>query len=449
MQKQGFKPVPLTPAQRRMWEDTLAACSYIGPGFVHVIYTMLLNSSDDEVALFTDDISTAAGTDGYQLIFKPDRFFKYTLMERVFIVFHEVMHEILAHCVASYAFMLKGQIVLAGKALPFDQMFANIVQDLGINATLIAAKMGAFNKEWLFREGAGDEMKEWVGLYFEMWKDQPKGHMPPPSHGGQGDQKGKGGKNSPKNPPPNSPGAGNAPGRFDEHLEPHQSRGIDPHEAPERNQQAWEQAVNTAMEIQRAHGKLPGALEHFFKEVLKPKVEWTDHMRGEIVRLSGSGAYNWRKLDRRLVVRGIGAPSITGHTCGLVDIGIDTSGSIFQDKTLLARFIGETAGILEDVNPEKVRLMWCDTTIKRVDIIHDMDDLRRVIAVVPGGGGTDFRPVFDYISDNDERPDVLVYLTDMYGSFPKHEPDYPVIWASISGEKAPWGKLVRVPVHTE
>ena len=66
-----------------------------------------------------------------------------------------------------------------------------------------------------------------------------------------------------------------------------------------------------------------------------------------------------------------------------------------------------------------------------------------------GGGGTSFIPVFEYIEKNDLRPDALIYLTDLAGRFPEHEPDFPVIWGAICEGTAPFGKVVRIPVHEE
>ena len=219
---------------------------------------------------------------------------------------------------------------------------------------------------------------------------------------------------------------------------------------PERNEIAWEQAVNTAMEIQRAQGKLPGSMEHFFQSVLKPNVDWTEHVRGELVRISGSDTYDWQKLDRRLAARGIGSPGLSGFSCGLIVVGCDSSGSIFADKTLLDRFLGETAGMLEDLNPREVRFVTCDTVVKQAVVLEDIDDLRRM-EVIKGGGGTSFVPVFDYIHENDLVPDVLIYLTDMAGTFPEHEPDYPVIWGNIepSVTTAPFGKVVMIPTDKD
>ena len=59
-----------------------------------------------------------------------------------------------------------------------------------------------------------------------------------------------------------------------------------------------------------------------------------------------------------------------------------------------------------------------------------------------GGGGTDFRPVFDYVQQHGYQPSCMIFLTDLYGDFPKHAPEYPVMWVASNNEKAPWGTTV-------
>ena len=69
-----------------------------------------------------------------------------------------------------------------------------------------------------------------------------------------------------------------------------------------------------------------------------------------------------------------------------------------------------------------------------------------------GGGGTDFRPVFEHIDgdkNEDEPPVCVVYLTDLDGSFPNVEPDYPVLWCVPEGSccgsrPPPFGEIVAV-----
>jgi len=123
-----------------------------------------------------------------------------------------------------------------------------------------------------------------------------------------------------------------------------------------------------------------------------------------------------------------------------VMIAIDTSGSIGNSE--LHQFLGEVEGILASC-PSKVWLVWCDTTIGRVDEVTS-DDLP--LEVTPrGGGGTDFRPVFDYWKECEGSPSCLIYLTDLYGMFPDTEPDFPVLWVAtpVSGG-APWGEVVTL-----
>ena len=430
--------VKLDPTQLRMWEDTLSALSWIAPGFVHIAYTMLNSTGNTHLALFTLSLPGTAATDGFQLIFNPQRFFKYNLMQRVFIVLHEIMHEILNHCRVSFTFRLAKAITVAGKSLPWDDDFANRIQDYVINAILIASKFGEFSKDWLYDVTIATDQDDWVSTYFRQWKNK-KNICPPPPKPGQGkpgDQPGQG------KPGPSEPGQG----RFDCHLDPGEGTGKDPIEEQERNEGAWEQAVNTAMEIQRAQGKLPASMEKFFMNVLQPKVDWTEHIRGLIMRIFGAGAYDWRKLDRRLVTRRIGAPGMTGFGAKLVIIAYDTSGSIFVDPLAIDRFRGETCGIMEDVGPELCIVAECDAKMQKTTELTDPSDLR-LIPVVKGGGGTDFRPVFKWIEDEGLEPDVLLYLTDGDGTFPSHAPEYPVIWGDISKspQKYKWGHVVDVP----
>jgi len=63
-----------------------------------------------------------------------------------------------------------------------------------------------------------------------------------------------------------------------------------------------------------------------------------------------------------------------------------------------------------------------------------------------GGGGTDFRPPFEYLESEDIIPAAAIYLTDgeCY-SFPE-EPDYPVMWIIDNKRTAdpPFGEVIRI-----
>jgi len=61
-----------------------------------------------------------------------------------------------------------------------------------------------------------------------------------------------------------------------------------------------------------------------------------------------------------------------------------------------------------------------------------------------GGGGTRFTPVFDWLDQQGETPDLVVYFTDAEGEFPKQEPRMPVLWLVKGRAKVPWGQRVQL-----
>ena len=109
-------------------------------------------------------------------------------------------------------------------------------------------------------------------------------------------------------------------------------------------------------------------------------------------------------------------------------------------------FFAEVSGILEDIKPKNLFLVWCDARVHRVDHCSDAADLNAIRAKkAPGGGGTSFVPVFDWVTKEGLTPDALVYLTDGEGTFPS-APNYPVIWGNIqTGSKYPFGDVVDGP----
>lgn len=411
----------LTPEQQRAWDTTRAALLWNNPAFTHVLYSMMNSKSRKNVALFTRDprILTAA-TDGVNLIINPDYFFKFSLGERIFIVAHEIMHCILDHCGMGMALRKRGEVGYpSGKRLPYDDELMNVALDLVVNDLLIESKTGTFNKEWLHDKKYGTFKDSSIDVYERIFKQK---------NGGGGGQQPPTGK------------------RFDQHMQPGAGNGQDPTAAQgARNPQEWSTAVASANAAAKAQGKLPAALEAFFGALLEPVVSWQEKIQAFFNRKVGSGSYNWRRPDRRLIVRDIYAPGRSGFGAGCVVIGFDTSGSIYADKTLIDRFLAEVSGILSDVKPKRLVVLWCDAAVHRYDDIDELTDLKGLKPV--GGGGTDFRPVFKWVREQGIEPDAVVYLTDGYGTFPKHEPSYPVLWGNISGKSVtyPWGEVVDIP----
>lgn len=416
------KACALTAAQEKLWSDTRVALLWHCPAFSHIFYSMLDNAGSKHVAMFTHDVPIAA-TDGLNLLLNPDTFFKYNLNERIFICAHEIMHCIWNHCGLMHSFMRRGKVSYPdGTSLPYDQETMNIATDLVINDCLIESKVGLFNKDWLHDPSYAVAKDSAIDAYRKVYR-QRQGRGKKPGDG----PKGKG---------------------FDEHLPPGTSQGKDPTTtASGRNDVEWATQVAAAANAARLQGKLPAGLERLLGELLEPQVDWKDKITALFARKVGSGSYDWRRADRRLIVRDIYAPGRSGFGAGCVVIAVDTSGSIGDNE--LQMFFGEMGGILDDVKPRRMVVIWCDAAVNRVDEVEEATDLVALKKKgAPGGGGTNFIPVFEEIAKMGLEPDALVYLTDGYGSFPREAPGYVTIWGNISTPGSvsyPFGDVVDIP----
>jgi predicted metal-dependent peptidase len=415
----------LTPKQEKLWSDTRVSLLWHCPAFSHIFYTMLDNAGSKHIALFTEEVPIAA-TDGSNLLLNPTTFFAYNLHERIYIVAHEIMHCVWNHCGLMQGFIKRGKIAYPdGTTLPYDSETMNIATDLVINDLLIESKVGAYNKDWLHDTSLAVSTDSAIDAYKKVFKANPP------------DKKGKKGG-----------GTGPSGKSFDQHLPPGTSQGKDPDQANAgRNEAEWKTNVAAAASAAKAMGKLPAGLERLLGEILNPQVCWKEHIASLMARKLGSGSYNWQAPDRRMITRDIYIPGRSGFGAGTVVVGCDTSGSIGPKE--LDMFFAEMSGILEDVRPKRLVIMWCDAKVDQVNECEEAGDLNEVRSKpVPGGGGTSFIPVFEMIEEMGLIPEALVYLTDGFGSFPTESPPYPTIWGSITpkgGVTYPFGDVVQVP----
>lgn len=425
------KEVELTPQQHRAWEQMRAKLMMCAPGFTHILYKMMNPERKDKKAIFTDDPAIPiAATDGLYLFLNVNTIFQWKLSDRVFVMIHEIAHCMFNHPVTFHMARLAKQVRFTdGTSLPYEEQVMQHAADYMINDMIVEAKLEGVSlpQEVLHNS----QLITYKDNLFEAYRKLYKASD--------------GGKKSPdgKNP---APGQG---GGFDIVLQPGKAEAKDPTVAAQgRSDQEWKVAVSAANAINKTQGKLPGSFQHVFGEIMEPQVPWQDYIMGFFKRRLGGGSYNFRKADRTLIARlpvPIFAPARTGYGAENVIVAVDTSGSV--DEKTLNLFFGELKGILEDVKPENIYVLWCDAKLHRVDQLdRDADLLELKRKGAPGRGGTDFCPVFKHVEKMNVKVDALVYLTDGDGTFPAHGPSYPVLWGNIKkGQKYPWGEVVDVP----
>ena len=196
----------------------------------------------------------------------------------------------------------------------------------------------------------------------------------------------------------------------------------------------WKVALKQAAVVAKYQGRLPAGMERIITDFLDPKLSRKEILR-TLLTSTAKDDYTWTRPNRRYMGRGIILPSLHVPRMGKIIVAIDTSGSIGEKE--LAEFLAEIRAILFDCRPEKLVIVQCDAAVHEWT---ELDPFDEVNITMKGGGGTDFCPVFDRIEQEcgaGDPPNALVYLTDLYGSFPDEAPaGYPVIWAANNDKTA-------------
>ena len=133
---------------------------------------------------------------------------------------------------------------------------------------------------------------------------------------------------------------------------------------------------------------------------------------------------------------------------GTLAVIIDTSGSV--DSDALAAFWSEVREVAAEVEPERTVVLQVDAAVQDEEHYAPGELPERI--VVKGRWGTDFRPGFERLAEQDIRPAVCLYFTDMdCDRYPETEPDFSVVWVdysrrapAVSIQPPPWGEHIRI-----
>lgn len=121
------------------------------------------------------------------------------------------------------------------------------------------------------------------------------------------------------------------------------------------------------------------------------------------------------------------------HNIRELVIAIDTSGSVQGD--VVQSFLQKTFNIFEQrenfFSYFNIHILQCDMLIRESMVIHTANEFQNYIdhMEIKGLGGTDFRPVFQYVDERIadhtfKKLGGLLYFTDGDGIYPKYSPSY-------------------------
>ena len=204
----------------------------------------------------------------------------------------------------------------------------------------------------------------------------------------------------------------------------------------EEQAREWQVAVTQATAVARQAGKVPAGLDRTLEGAAEAAIDWRELLRrlwSDTIPVD----YSWLRPNRRHLWTGLYLPGVVREGAGEVAIAVDCSGSVSPRQLRL--FEAEVRSILEGQHPARVYVLYFDAVVHKVETYEagQRIDLNPV-----GGGGTEFGPCFEWLDGRRIQPQSLVFLTDLYGSFPPSAPAYPVLWASTGGRKAPFGQVI-------
>ena len=240
-----------------------------------------------------------------------------------------------------------------------------------------------------------------------------------------------------------------------------------------RTEADW-QTISQRMQVDmetfgKKRGDLPGALTQNLLAVNRERYDYTGFLKkfavmGEAMKINDDEfdyifyTYGLQLYEKMPLIEPLEYKDIKAIKEFV--IAIDTSGSTSGE--LVQKFVQKTYNILRSTESffSKINLhiIQCDADIqedKKITCQEDFDEYLKTMKI-RGLGGTDFRPVFEYVEKlraDQEFTNLkgLIYFTDGYGVFPAKKPDYDTAFVFVEDEYnnpdvPPWAiKLVLQP----
>lgn len=173
---------------------------------------------------------------------------------------------------------------------------------------------------------------------------------------------------------------------------------------------------NALRQGQIAANKLVGEGESHsmlgISDLLAPKVDWRQQLMDwatQVVR--GQDSSSWRRVNRRYLGQDTYMPGMVRTSVKELVLAVDTSGSVSQQE--LTRFLSEIASMCDTLSPEKLHIMYWDSSVEKHEIYEGHNTASAVESTKPsGGGGTDPRCVQTHMAEKKITPDGVIIFTD-------------------------------------
>lgn len=192
--------------------------------------------------------------------------------------------------------------------------------------------------------------------------------------------------------------------------------------------------INKKMKEQ---GELPKDLKRLFPELYLDSIDWRAELH-RYLNIHAKEDYQFFPPNKKYIHQGFALPTLKSELLKIV-VAIDTSSSI--DSKLLAIFFAHFQSIIESFKSYEIDLIECDAKIQEHRVFYPGDMIEYTAS---GGGGTDFRPLFEYVETNIPDCQIIIYFTDGFGIFPQLEPSYDTLWVMPQKIDVPFGEVLEL-----
>lgn len=200
----------------------------------------------------------------------------------------------------------------------------------------------------------------------------------------------------------------------------------------------WRQRMAGAAQQAQQAGKMSAAMARLVDHLLQPQLPWRMLLARYMTAVARND-YNYSRPSKREGSAIL--PSLRSNQVDVVVV-LDSSGSISSAE--MDEFFSEVDAIKGQVCA-RITLHACDHQLdSNGPWEYESWEKFSLPQKLSGGGGTRFRPVFEWLEREGRRPDLLVYFTDAEGEFPPQEAAFPVLWLVKGRSPVPWGTRIQL-----